>query len=74
MNIATLETIHQLLKQEAERTKTVANNARCLLHRFEADDVATLLIEDQRAAAAMHDKEASRLADALKDFETTDWS
>lgn len=74
MNIATLETIHQLLKQEAERTKTVANKARCVLHRFEADDAATLLIEDQRAAATMHDKEASRVADALKDFETTDWN
>ena len=70
MNIMTLETIHQLLKQEAERTKTVADNARRLLHRFEADGADTLLIEDQRAAA----KEASRVADALKDFETTDWN
>lgn len=74
MNIMTLETIHQLLKQEAERTKTVANNARRLLHRFEADGADTLLIEDQRAAATMYDKEASRVADALKDFETTDWN
>ena len=74
MNIMTLEVIHQLLKQEAERTKTVANSARCSLHQLEANDADANLIESQRTTAAMHDKEASHFADALKDFETTDWS
>lgn len=74
MNIATLEVIHKLLQLEAERAKEVATSSRCLLHSYEANDAAHSLIEEQRALAATHDKEASRVADALKDFETTDWS
>lgn len=74
MNIATLEVIHKLLQLEVERTKEVAVSSRCRLRSYETDSPVPSLIEDQKAIVATDDKEASRVADALKDFETTDWS
>ena len=48
MYITTLEVIHQLLQKEAERTEKAADAARKLLHRYEADDAAHTLIEEQK--------------------------
>lgn len=74
MYITTLEVIHQLLQKEAERTEKAADAARKLLHRYEADDAAHTLIEEQRATANALDEKATRAATALADFQFTSWS